>query len=367
MKYAIFDHMDDAGIALQRQYQDRLSFVELCDRLGFYCYHLAEHHGTPLGYAPSPGIFLASAIARTTRLRVGPLLFVLPIYHPVRAYEEICMLDQLSGGRLELGLGRGSMPYEIAMYGVDPASAQSRYLESFEIIRRAFTQDEVSFDGEHLKIDRYPVRIRPVQLPHPPLWYATTKADSAVWPARNGANVMTLGSIEVARGISDRYRSEWARLGKSEDDLPHIGITRHVVVADTDAEAIAIGRRAYRRWRDAMEMLWKEAGAKFPIGAVYPDTFDELLKIGNGVAGSPETVRRWIAEEVEATGINYFVSWLAFGDMTLTESLRSVELFSREVMPPLTRDREYEIIHDNIRRFIDGSPLRNVCDKVAGF
>lgn len=334
MKYAIFDHMDDAGIPLHRQYEDRLAFLELCDRLGFYCYHLAEHHGTMLGYAPSPGIFLASAIQRTKRLRLGPLLFVLPIYHPLRAYEEICMLDQLSGGRLELGLGRGSMPYELAMYGIDPASAQSRYLENFEVIRRAFSQDEVSFDGEHLKIDRYPVRIRPFQLPHPPLWYATTKTDSAVWPAQNGANVMTLGSIEIARGISERYRSEWARLGRSEDDLPHIGITRHVIVADTDAQAIAIGRRAYRRWRDAMEMLWKEAGTKFPIASVYPDTFDELLKLGNGVAGAPATVRDALREQATRGGLNYLACQVYFGDMSCEEASRSASLFAEHVISP---------------------------------
>jgi alkanesulfonate monooxygenase SsuD/methylene tetrahydromethanopterin reductase-like flavin-dependent oxidoreductase (luciferase family) len=334
MKYAIFDHMDDAGVPLHRQYEERLDFIELCDRLGFFAYHLAEHHGTPLGYAPSPSVFLASAIQRTKRIRLGPLLFVLPIYHPLRAYEEICMLDQLSGGRLELGLGRGSMPYELAMYGIDPAGAQSRYLENFEVIRRAFSQDEVSFEGEHLKIDRYPVRIRPFQLPHPPLWYATTKADSAVWPAQNGANVMTLGSIEIARGISDRYRSEWARLGKSEADLPHIGITRHVVVADTDAEAIAIGRRCYRPWRDAIEMLWKEAGTKFPIGAVYPDTFDELLKIGNGIAGSPSTVRDTLKEQVARGGLNYVASQLYFGDMAAEEARRSASLFAEHVVVP---------------------------------
>ncbi len=169
MKYAIFDHMDDAGIPLHRQYEERLDFIELCDRLGFFAYHLAEHHGTPLGYAPSPSVFLASAIQRTKRIRLGPLLFVLPIYHPLRAYEEICMLDQLSGGRLELGLGRGSMPYELAMYGIDPAGAQSRYLENFEVIRRAFSQDEVSFEGEHRED-------RPLSGPHPAVPVAASAA-----------------------------------------------------------------------------------------------------------------------------------------------------------------------------------------------
>ncbi len=334
MKYAIFDHMDDAGTPLHRQYEDRLRFLETCDRLDFFCYHLAEHHGTPLGYAPSPGIFLASAIQRTKKIRLGPLLFVLPIYHPIRAYEEICMLDQLSGGRLELGLGRGSMPYEIAMYGVDPATAQGLYLEHFEIIRQAFSGNEVRFSGKHITIDRFPVRIHPFQRPHPPLWYATTKPDSAVWAAQNSSNVMTLGSIDVARAVSDRYRNEWASLGRSADDIPNIGITRHVVVADTDAEALAIGRRAYKPWRAAMEMLWKESGTHFYIGSVYPDTFDELLKLGNGVAGSPRTVRDTLKDQQARGRLNYMACQMFFGDMSLEEASHSASLFAEYVHAP---------------------------------
>ncbi|HWV53392.1 LLM class flavin-dependent oxidoreductase [Pseudorhodoplanes sp.] len=332
MKYAIFDHMDGAGTPLHQQYEDRLNFISLCDRLGFYCYHLAEHHGTPLGFAPSPGIFLASAAQRSKRMRLGPLLFVLPIYHPVRAYEEICMLDQLSGGRLELGLGRGSMPYEIAMYGEDPATTQARYLENFEIIRQAFTQDEVSFTGKHITIKRFPVRIHPLQRPHPPLWYATTKPDSADWAAETGANIMMLGLIDNARNVAQRYRAAWTRLGRDPGALPNIGITRHVVVADTDAEAVAIGRRAYRPWRDAMEMLWKEAGTPFPIGHVYPDTFDELLKLGNGAAGSPQTVREILDAQAKHAGLNYFACQIYFGDMTRDEASHSASLFAEHVI-----------------------------------
>lgn len=331
MKYAIFDHMDGAGTPLHQQYEDRLRFIELCDRLGFFCYHLAEHHGTPLGYAPSPGVFLAAAIQRSKRMRLGPLLFVLPIYHPVRAYEEICMLDQLSCGRLELGLGRGSMPYELAMYGDDPATAQARYLENFEIIRQAFTQDEVSFSGQHISIKRFPVRIHPYQRPHPPLWYATTKPDSADWAAKTGANIMTLGSIDNARAVSDRYREAWSRLGRDTGTLPNIGITRHVVVADTDADALAIGRRTYKPWRAAIEMLWTEAGTPFPISHVYPQTFDELLKCGNGVAGSPQTVRDILSEQVERGGLNYLACQLYFGDMAPDEAARSASLFAEHV------------------------------------
>jgi alkanesulfonate monooxygenase SsuD/methylene tetrahydromethanopterin reductase-like flavin-dependent oxidoreductase (luciferase family) len=103
MKFGLFEHMDDSGVPLGRQFESRLSLLEAADRYGFHAYHLAEHHGTPLGLAPSPGLFLAAVAQRTKRLRFGPLAYSLPLYHPIRLIEEICMLDQMSGGRFELG------------------------------------------------------------------------------------------------------------------------------------------------------------------------------------------------------------------------------------------------------------------------
>jgi alkanesulfonate monooxygenase SsuD/methylene tetrahydromethanopterin reductase-like flavin-dependent oxidoreductase (luciferase family) len=112
-----------------------------------------------------------------------------------------------------------------------------------------------------------------------------------------------------------------------------LGVARHVVVADTDEAALGIARRAYPRWRSNFRWLFARHGTEPRIAALYPPTFDELAAVDNAVAGSPRTVRDFIAAEIEATGSNYFVSWLAFGDMTLQESMRSLELLSREVMP----------------------------------
>ncbi|MGB7834162.1 MAG: LLM class flavin-dependent oxidoreductase, partial [Xanthobacteraceae bacterium] len=103
MRYGIFDHMDQGARPLSEQYESRLRLIEAYDRGGFHAYHLAEHHATPLGMAPSPAVFLAAVAQRTKRLRFGPLVYILTLQSPLRAYEEICMLDQMSGGRLELG------------------------------------------------------------------------------------------------------------------------------------------------------------------------------------------------------------------------------------------------------------------------
>ena len=116
-----------------------------------------------------------------------------------------------------------------------------------------------------------------------------------------------------------------------------VGVMRHVFVAPTDAEALHIARRAYLVWAKNFYWVWDRYKEDSHIKHIYPATFDEVMAIGNGVAGSPETVRKYIAAEAAATGINYFVSWFAFGDLTVEESLSSLELFSREVMPAFSQ------------------------------
>ena len=111
------------------------------------------------------------------------------------------------------------------------------------------------------------------------------------------------------------------------------------MVADTDEAALRIARRAYPRWRDSFRWLFNRHGAEPRVIGIYPPTFDELMALDNGIAGSPDTVRDFIAAEIAATGTNYMLSWFAFGDMTLDESLRSLELFSRDVMPAFAETR----------------------------
>ena len=120
MDFGIFDHCDADGLPLQEFYDNRFKIVEIYDSAGFYCYHVAEHHATPLGLAASPAVYLAAVAQRTKQLRFGPLVYTLPLYHPLRLVEEICMLDQMSRGRMQVGIGRGISPLETEAFGVDP-------------------------------------------------------------------------------------------------------------------------------------------------------------------------------------------------------------------------------------------------------
>jgi alkanesulfonate monooxygenase SsuD/methylene tetrahydromethanopterin reductase-like flavin-dependent oxidoreductase (luciferase family) len=333
LKFAIFDHLDSNGTALGSFLEERLLLLERIEASGFHAYQLAEHHSTPLGMAFSPSVFLSAAIQRTRKIRLGPLVYVLPLYHPLRLYEEICMLDHLSGGRLTVGVGRGGALLEHQRFGIDPNTAPAMYHEAFAVLMRAFASDVLDFEGTFYSYKDYVVQAKPVQRPHPPIWYGAPNAEAIAWAAPNNINVVSLGPAARARAISDRYRAEWSKLGRDAASLPGIGITRHVVVAETDAEAKLIAHAAYPRWRNAMDFIWRRSGVDFSLKEIYPADFTALEAIGHGIAGSPATVRDYIARLQDETGVNTVLCQMVFGDMRFDDAARSIELFGREVIP----------------------------------
>ncbi len=331
----VFDHVDRGDGSLGELYENRLKLIEAYDRLGIRTYHLAEHHATPLGMAPQPGVFLAAVAQRTRRLRFGPLVYTLSLHHPLRVVEEICMLDQMSGGRLELGVGRGISPHEVSYYGVDPAKAQAIYIEALAVILKGLGAETLSFDGAFFKFRDVPIEMRPVQLPHPPLWYGLARPDGLPWVVANKVNIVCNGPPALVRQITDGYRQTWAEAGCSADELPLMGMTRTVVIAETEREALEVARRAHKRWHQSFFKLWEKHGTR-PMNAFYPDNFDEAQQRGFGIAGTPGLVRDVLQQQLAEARTNYLVCRFAFGDMTLAESRRSVELFARAVMPELS-------------------------------
>jgi alkanesulfonate monooxygenase SsuD/methylene tetrahydromethanopterin reductase-like flavin-dependent oxidoreductase (luciferase family) len=335
MRFGIFDHNDASGQPAATQLARRLDLIAAYERLGYYAYHLAEHHGTPLGITPSPHLLLAAASQRTTRIRLGTLITILPLYHPMRVIEEACTLDQLTGGRLDLGVGRGISPIETGFHGVPGDETQARFDEAVEILRQGLTRDAVSFGGKYYDISEAPVVTRPVQRPHPPLWYGTRTLAKASWCARLTMPMMALVPSEKVRPLTDAYRAEWAALGRAPGDLPPLGVSRSVVIAPTDAEAMAIANRAFVRFKENFELLWRRYDV--PMPPVLPaDTFEGVHATGHFYAGTPDGARDWVAGHRDAGGINYMALEMCFGDMTPQETLRSAELFATEVMPAFT-------------------------------
>ncbi len=333
MEFGGFDHLDRSDLPLKDYYDARLDLIEAYDNAGFYAYHLAEHHSTPLGMAPSPSVFLAAVAQRSRRLRFGPLVYALPLYHPVRLIEEICMLDQMSGGRLEIGFGRGASPIELGLYGGEPAEAQRIYTEALELILRGLTCKTLDFEGEFFSFKNVPMELEPLQKPHPPIWYGVHSPESAERAARKGLHIVSLDPAQETRTFADRYRAVWRESGRRSSEMPMIGLSRFIVIAESDSEALQLARRAYLKWHQSFNHLYKARG-DHPTHPRPPD-FDALVEGGLGIAGTPNHVSDSLGSQLTESEANYLVGQFAFGDLSRSEALRSVELFTRHVMPDL--------------------------------
>ncbi len=339
VSFGLFDWIDRGAEPLHALYETRLQLIEAADVAGFSCYHLAEHHATPLGMAPSPALFLAAAAQRTRRIHLGPLVYLLPLYDPLRLIEEVCMLDQLSGGRLELGVGRGVSPYELGYFGVDPAGTRAIFNEALTVLLRGMTDNRLTFEGEHYQYRDVPMELRPYRQPYPPLWYPTHNPDSVQYAARHGFNFVGLGPAAAVRELVETYRRTWQAHRDDPGRLnahvaePRLGVVRQVVVAETDDAALAITRSAHNDWYRSITKLWHDHDDHSVDGLFAWDTATQFETI---VHGSPARVREQIARLVVTSGCNYVICAFAWGTLSHEHALRSLHLFADEVMPALS-------------------------------
>jgi alkanesulfonate monooxygenase SsuD/methylene tetrahydromethanopterin reductase-like flavin-dependent oxidoreductase (luciferase family) len=371
LRFGVFDHIEPIpGLGLARIYRERLLQIERLDAAGFHAYHLAEHHTPAIhSLAPSQNVFLAAVAQRTRRLRFGPCVYVLPLHHPLRLIEEISMLDNLSGGRLDIGVGRGGV-MEAYFWGqeADSETNYARYVETLAIVREGLSHEQLTYAGRFHRFDHLPMYLRPLQQPYPPLWYMR----NPVTAATEGMHTILVGSLDTLAPAITRYRAAWdehqgvgARTVQGHE--PMIGLVVHLVVAETDAEAIRIAAPAWEkyRWnlaaprrleaekrgltqfmqtRDGSFGFVGDRPAGLPTRELRRDIDAELERFdqqkqrvhpnrlgGVALAGSPAAVREYMDEYV-ATGANYFVCSFQWGDLTHEQAMRSIELFATEVM-----------------------------------
>jgi alkanesulfonate monooxygenase SsuD/methylene tetrahydromethanopterin reductase-like flavin-dependent oxidoreductase (luciferase family) len=328
--FGIFDHLDKQARPLGETYADRLALLEIADKAGFYSYHLAEHHATPLCMAPSPSVFLAAAAQRTTRLRLGPLVYLLPLYDPLRLMEEICMLDHLSSGRFDLGVGRGISPIELGFHGLEPAEAQPRFLEMLELLLAALTRERLTQRGRYYTYENVPIELYPVQRPHPPIWYPTSSPEGIDWIAQRGYSTVLQGPGTRVRDRIARYWDSYAG-----SDRPKIGVVRTIFVQDDEHQALRLARPAFRQHYESLIKLWYEHNMPTAAEAFTGD-LDEEIANDKAYVGTPNNVRDQIASFFESTGCEYLVCRPMFGNLPSDRAVYSLELFVNEVMPSFT-------------------------------
>ncbi len=241
------------------------------------------------------------------------------------------MLDHLSGGRLDLGVGRGRSPIELMLYGCDASEAQAMFDEVLTIVQMAFAQDRVNFAGKFFTFNNIPIELRPLQSPHPPMWYGIGSVESAEHCGTKGFNVVMLAKPDAAATFIQRFTEACARSGHTGKKM---GLARFIVVGETDDDAFRLARRAYPVWHSSFFELFHRYGQK-PVQTTWSSSFDEMVSNGLAFAGSPANVVAALKAQLEETSANYVVGQFVFGDMSLAESLSSIRLFAKQVMPAL--------------------------------
>jgi alkanesulfonate monooxygenase SsuD/methylene tetrahydromethanopterin reductase-like flavin-dependent oxidoreductase (luciferase family) len=339
LRYGVFDWLEHQDGPIAETFEDRLRMLEYADEAGFYAYHVAEHQGTPLSLDNEPAVFLAAASQRTQRLRLSALVFCLPWYDPLRLYNQICMLDQLSKGRLDVGIGRGVSPIESAYYGISsPDEAREKSKEALDVLIESFTHDELNYKGAHYSYDGVGLYNRPYQQPYPPLWYPTSNIQSVPYVAQQGFNTShNFATNEVAKPHLELYWEEWRKHRNDAGRLnghvaePLVSNTRHIYVAPTDEEAVEEANPAFGMWSGHISFL----SGRFSNRP--PDSLALQKRMQNKTAliGSPETVRKLVQEMLDETPINYFIGVFNFGNLRINRVLRSMQLFANEVVPAL--------------------------------
>jgi len=356
MKFSLFDIMHWPGgtnptdfdpAQAADVYDARMEEYVHAEQLGFDTVFFGEHHFTAYSITPSPNLLIAALSQRTSRIRIGVMINVLPFHDPLRLAEEGAMLDLLTHGRLEFGIGRGVDEQEFLRQCMPYPEARPRFEEGLDLILQAWQQPEFEFTGKFRTVGRATIWPRPLQKPHPPIWVTALSPDTIVWTAKKGypmASAFLPPSITKQR--FDLYRNVAAEAGHKVGP-GHTVQMRNIFVAETDEEA----RRAAEGPLNHLFRLfiphavpkdlntlpadyayYKEFFRPF-VGAAM--SYDDVINSGVLVVGSPQTVARRLAEQAEETGAGHFLCWMNFGSLIQQQVLRSEELFAQEVIPQL--------------------------------
>ena len=338
MKFGTFLLMQSPSArSSQEIYSRGVDVAQAAEALGFRSVWLAEHHFSTYGYLSRPVQLATYIAAKTTRLRVGTAVIVVPLHHPLVVAEEIATLDLLAGGRIDVGLGRGYQHYEFERLGLELESGRARWEEAVDVLMLAFEGKPFTYDGKFYKIPETTVFPQPLQQPRPPIWITAQSPDSVEGAVRRGFNVLTGGF-----GVPLERMAEFRRLFDrvvSEVKPPQpleVGVQRAVYVADDDADARVAAEQA--RWNMRVTLSLRnnyqrvEQGRAVPVPAPTEPSVDDLLD-RYLVIGTPDTCVRQIKRIQEAVGITHFNCSFWFGDLEHARVLRSMETFAREVMP----------------------------------
>jgi alkanesulfonate monooxygenase SsuD/methylene tetrahydromethanopterin reductase-like flavin-dependent oxidoreductase (luciferase family) len=337
-------HAEAHGTASQ-YYSDILTQVELEEALGYDAVWFGEHHYSGYSFGSPPVIAMAAA-ARTKRIRLGTGVSLIPLNHPIRLAEEYAMLDVLSGGRLEYGIGRGFLKYSHEVMGVSEDENQGRYQEGTDIIVKAWTADgPFDYDGKFWQLKDYSFFPKPLQQPFPPIYAsAVITPESAIWAGKHGFHLSTgffVPQQARVREVIGIYRKSLLEHGHRLEDREVSGVFQ-MYCAPTQAQAVAEGTqyainyfkffgaldaRAAHNSKD-FEKHGKGISRAFAKGPT--EGFDPARQF---IIGDPAFCIDMIQWAQEYYGTNYLIFEVAQGGEPHELVMKSLKLFAEKVMP----------------------------------
>jgi alkanesulfonate monooxygenase SsuD/methylene tetrahydromethanopterin reductase-like flavin-dependent oxidoreductase (luciferase family) len=347
MDFGLFFLMQrDEAWTEQAVYDSALQQMLAAEPLGYHSLWFAEHHFNDYGLCPAPPVLASFVAARTSTIRLGMGVSLLPLHHPVDLAEQLAVLDVVSGGRLDVGIGRGGTLQDYQTFHSDRADSRARVEEGIALIRECWRGEPFDFAGQFHTAEHLHVRPRPVQRPHPPLFVATNSEDSVLSAAKLG--LPTLSSFFVPVDELCRrhtlYRETALASGRSAaevDDLQSRSwVMRVVHVAPDRDEAIRATEAPFMGYQRRMSVLRSDG-----TGGSIPDSFDRsLLRLrrfrdylddGWLMLGSPAEIRDALRAFVDTTGYHRILLVMALPGLDTAHALQSMRLFAEHVAPAL--------------------------------
>lgn len=350
MKFGLLNFFEHpaGGKTEHRVFQEQLETLRVAEDLGFDYLWAPEHHFTEYGFCASPLLTLAAMATVTKRIRLASGVVVLPFNDPVRIAEEGAMVDLMSDGRFELGVGRGFQPVEFRGFGVEQAHSSEIFEEALQIIERAWTHETVAFAGKHFNIAEHVVRPKPLQQPHPPIWLAAVTAPSFELAGTRGYNLLTTLVPGFHQALNVEYLHTYRRALRAsghDPDQKETAALCMVYCAETTAQARQDFAAPVLWYFRTMEKYIAASGAPEETYEEYDRirryahtvNWEELLETRALICGSPEHCIKQIEEVRKQYGFTQVICWSRLSGLEHRKILRSVELFGKQVIPHFHR------------------------------
>ncbi len=314
-------------------YAEQLSQMRRAEELGYNTIWLTEHHFVEDGYSPSLLPIAGAVAAMTSRVRIGTFLLLLPLHNALRVAEDAATVDVISNGRFDMGLGQGYTPAEFDGYGIPRSERASRLEEGIEVMRGVWTQDPFSHEGKHYQLKNVSLMPKSAQTPHPPLWIGARGEKAVERAARLGCHFLGTGEATSQNTYDDALRQH----GRKPEDYyaaqlhwTYVAPT-HDQAWDDVEEHLHYMLSWYGRWlAEAKDVKGDEGFSQLPPPA---ELRHMGRMIGSPMIGTPEEVRDEIERSCKEMRTTHMVSGMHLPGLDPQKSLRSMELFAKEVMP----------------------------------